>query len=129
MRHRFVILSMVLFVLFRPTSMFAQAGRALLQQSHRAQLGPGPLPSDVVLAGQIEDGRASKPFRMIVTQDKARYDIGESTMVFGPGGGWTRLSNGFQILPAHAASRRPDILPLLDLLSTGDSATSFSFEI
>ena len=59
MRHRFVILSMVLFVLFRPTSMFAQAGRALLQQSHRAQLGPGPLPSDVVLAGQIEDGRAS----------------------------------------------------------------------
>ncbi len=119
MHRRFFILLMAS---LSPIPVLAQVGHGLLQQSLRAHLGRGPMPSDVVLTGQIEDGRALKPFRMVVKEDRVRYDVGDNITVFGPGGGWTHLSNILQVLPAHAASRRPDILPFLDLLGAADNS-------
>lgn len=120
MRHRILI---VLYLVLTPSLIWGQSGLGLLQQSLRTQLGNGRLPSDVVVNGQITDSKGStKPFRMIAKgSDKVRYENGGRITVFAGGGGWMQTAGKVEVLPAHAAARRVEMIPFLDLAGEADN--------
>jgi hypothetical protein len=94
----------------------------MLRQILRSHVGPGTLPSDFVLQGQIIDRSGTHSLRMQVKgKHQIRYEQTQGTRttvsIFNAGAAWSGPAGVLKPLMEHASVRRPMELPFLDLIS------------
>jgi hypothetical protein len=94
---------------------------SVLRQALMAHVGPGGLPADLLIQGQLTNASDTRPLRMQVKgKDKIRYELGltarQTVSIYNAGSGWAGSNANVKPVAPYVALRRPMELPFLDVI-------------